>query len=119
MRGKSARARMKLEANSVSDFLDHVNSLRARMWKGNERDPLANAWEPWFRGEAKADWPLRPKLYRDGRKPNAQLRTIEDEISRGVRQTGRWRGRPIADPTAAGRTSNGRGSPDVRQGIKL
>lgn len=46
------------------------------MWKGKKRD----RWEPWFRGQAEASQPLRPKLYRDGRKPNARLRTTEDEI---------------------------------------
>lgn len=61
---------------SVHEFLDEVNKLRELM-RYREDDP----WEPWFRGQKKADWKLRPKLYRGRQLPSKKdLRKREDEI---------------------------------------
>jgi len=37
-------------------------------------------WEPWFRGQEKDDWHLKPTLYRQQPPPGTKLREMEDEI---------------------------------------
>jgi hypothetical protein len=64
-------------AKSVTEFLDQVGEIRGlRGWF-----PKEDVWEPWFRGHRKADWQLRPMLYRVELPRKAkELREMEDEI---------------------------------------
>jgi len=59
-----------LVANTLEVFLRHVLTLRDE-WMGEDEAVL-----PWFRGQARADWALKPKFFRDG----PASRNTEDEI---------------------------------------
>jgi hypothetical protein len=63
-------------ATNVSEFLKCVQEIQAE-WFGQSDDPYG----PWFRGQQKAHWHLRPKLYRDyGDHQRRSAKKIEDEI---------------------------------------
>lgn len=67
---------MDFEASSVGRFLELVETIRKK-WFPNDEVP----WAPWFRGQQKAHWPLRPKLYRDFGNPHRRSAyKLEDEI---------------------------------------
>src|SRR5208282_1091197 len=65
-----------LEAKGVTEFLTQVQEIRDR--KSWFRDD--HQWGPWFRGHQKADWPLKPKLYRDRNFKEVKADDVEDEI---------------------------------------
>jgi len=61
---------------NVSEFLQQVTALRDALGFAKD-DP----WGPWFRGQQRHYWPLRPKLYRDyGGYTKVKRDHIEDEI---------------------------------------
>jgi hypothetical protein len=68
-----------LRAEDVSEFLDIVQRLRKR-WGFDTRSGLKDPCGPWFRGHQKADWQLRPGLYRYNWTNPKKRRRIEDEI---------------------------------------
>jgi len=45
--------------NAVGSFVELVSSIRARWTRAYE-----TLFDPWFRGQRVAQWPLRPSLYR-------------------------------------------------------
>jgi len=63
------------KAESLSEFASAVATLRNRWF--NEEDP----WGPWFRGQQRDSWGLRPKLLREyGSYNRIKQDRIEDEI---------------------------------------
>jgi hypothetical protein len=69
-------SRNKNEISSVSKFLKRVEEIRDDWWSKDKDDP----WMPWFRGHQRADWKLRPKLYRDYEPKRREKLRIEDEM---------------------------------------
>ncbi len=64
------------QAQSVIEFLSWAKRIRERWFDGQEI-----GWGPWFRGHAKANWRLCPKLYRDyGGYAAVRRSKTEDEI---------------------------------------
>jgi hypothetical protein len=61
------------KANDIPEFLG-IFAKFTDMWF-----PKELTWGPWFRGEANANWPLRPKLYRDPL-PKRDVSALEDEF---------------------------------------
>jgi hypothetical protein len=62
-------------AQSVGDFLNEIKSIRSA-WVDPD-DPT----EPWYRGQQRAYWSLRPSLYRDyGNLRKLRKDRVEDEI---------------------------------------
>jgi len=72
----SKRPPERLEANDVTEFLKHVQQIRVRKGWFKKNDP----WEPWFRGQQRAAWPLKPKLYRNRTFAQVKAQNVEDEI---------------------------------------
>jgi FRG domain len=68
--------RVQRNPENVSDFLEVIAELRERQFGFPNDDPLG----PWFRGQQRSYWTLRPKLYRDGAYPLAGSYDVEDEI---------------------------------------
>ena len=65
-----------IEAHDVSIFLARVREIKDS-WEFKSRDPIG----PWFRGQARSYWNLKPRLYRDYEDSFAlTIREIEDEI---------------------------------------
>ena len=65
---------IRLEANDITGFLGHVQEIRKCWFDGED------AIGPWFRGHQKADWLLKPKLYRDRNYGQVAEMNVEDEI---------------------------------------
>ena len=63
-------------AKNINEFLKCVSNIRQEWFTEDD------TWEPWFRGQQKAAWPLVPKLYRGefGNYNELQNDEIEDEI---------------------------------------
>jgi hypothetical protein len=61
------------KAEDIPEFLSLVAKF-TDSWFPNEP-----TWGPWFRGEADANWRLRPKLYRDPQ-PTRDISALDDEF---------------------------------------
>ena len=61
-------------AKDVTEFLRHVKQIHRQFHEEGGR------WEPWFRGQQKAKWPLKPKLYRHLDFKEVKKGTVEDEM---------------------------------------
>ena len=70
-----AMAGKKNEVLNVSEFLKRAKEIRDGWWS-KANDP----WGPWFRGHQRADWKLRPRLYRDYDPKRREELRIEDEM---------------------------------------
>lgn len=66
----------KNEVSNVGEFLKRVEEIHDDWWSKDKDDP----WMPWFRGHQRADWKLRPKLYRDYETKRREKLRIEDEM---------------------------------------
>jgi hypothetical protein len=66
----------KNEISNVSEFLKRVKEIRDTWWSDDKDDP----WMPWFRGQKRADWKLRPRLYRDYKPTLRGKLHVEDEM---------------------------------------
>ena len=64
------------KASGIREFLRIVNEIRCRKtWFEH-----VSQWDPWFRGQQKANWPLKPKLYRHRKYKEIKAIEAEDEI---------------------------------------
>jgi len=64
------------EPAGVPEFLELVRNVRDRTsWFKDDHQ-----WGPWFRGQQKATWDLKPRLYRGMNFSEVQRRRVEDEM---------------------------------------
>jgi hypothetical protein len=63
-----------LKAKDITEFLQLVREIHCRFHE------VGGRWEPWFRGQQKAKWPLKPKIYRDMDFKKIKVDNVEDEM---------------------------------------
>ena len=64
------------EATGIPEFLELVRNVRNReTWFRDDRQ-----WGPWFRGQQKAAWDLKPRLYRSMNFGEVKREDVEDEM---------------------------------------
>ena len=64
-----------LSADDVSQSLVRTRELRSK-WGFTDEEPVG----PWFRGQTRSYWTLRPRIYRDYQHSNLSIGELENEI---------------------------------------